>query len=364
MGYFGYYYTPGFNAVADSAAIDYRDLAAMGGYLAHTESFTKDEGEHNIWDADGVEKWIITRLMSDPSQDPVALRQIFIERVYREAAPEMAEFYALINKPWHAIPHEKLMLTCHSTIKDVYEGLIVNPGNEEQALALLEQAVKSVKHPLASEYVKRTQQQLKHYRSQSGRTEVPYVEESRHEWLDASSPHWEKALLVDDFKQVDDWRIFNEAAADPATEVRFMHDDERLYIRFMAYDAEPEKLVTAAAAEDAFPQGDRVELMVLINRFGEQLLAVGPNNNHLASPALQRAWESRTELVEGGWVALLALPLAEYEIDSEQRTIRLRVGRVYRHVGEERRESSHNGHSIFNIYDGFWLQMIMAPRKR
>ena len=362
LGFFGYYYTPGFNALADTAAADFRDLAAMGGVQAHTEGFPHDGDALSTWDVDGAEKWVMARLMWDPDQDPARLRETFVRRVYREAAPRMMAFNALIGRAWHDT-NSTLFVNCHSQIKDLYEGLLVKPGIEQEARMLLTQGVDDARHPLSRRLLQRTLDHFDLYRERAGRREVPRVDEARQEWREPGSPHWEKALVLAGFKKVDDWRRFDGASADPPTEVRFMHDGTRLYLRVTAHDHAPGALVAPPrGVEPVFPNGDRVELMIVDGRGRHRFLAAGPNGNRYASPPLEQPWEAETVIRADGWVALLALPLETFGVEAQNPVLRLRVGRVYR-VGESRQESTPSGASLFNLHDSFWMQLIIQGKE-
>lgn len=360
LGFFGYYYTPGFNAMADTAAADFRDLASFGGIQAHTEGYPFDGAALSAWDVDGAEKWAMARLMWNPYQDPAELRTNYIGKVYREGAPQMAAFHTIISNGWHDAG-SSLFVNCHSTVRDLYEGLLVKPGREQEARDLLVQAVAAAQHPLSRRLAERTLAHFDLYRDQQGRHVVPYVAESSQEWNDAVSPHWEKALVVSRFLRVTDWQRFNDVPADPQTEVRFMHDGTRLYIRAVAHDPNPDRIVAPPhGGTPVFPNGDRVEFMVAAANGAERhFLAVGPNENRYASPGMDHPWEIATSVREDDWVAMVALPLAEFGATAAGGEIRLRPGRVYRHAIGERQESTPAGASLFNLHESFWMNLII-----
>lgn len=357
LGFFGYYYTPGFNALADTAAVDYRDLHGFGGIHAHTEGFPVDGDEYSMWDADGIEKWVIAQLMWDPYQDPQELREVYIQRVYHEAAPQMGAFYDLIRESWHAAPPE-VFVNCHSSEQHLFEAFILKPGIEEQARALLADAVEAARHPQAREYIRRTIGQFNALADSLGRNFVPYVEESTLEWDDPVSMHWEKASVLRDFKKVDDWRVFENAPADHQTEVNMMHDRNYLYVRMIASSdglvadgREPQ------AMPNQFPPGDRVELILDDGRRARYYLAAGPDGHFHAHPALEHGWQGVSQSDDGKWMAMLKVPLEVFQLDAEQPVLQARFGRVYRGAGEAREESSLNGAGIFNIHQSLWSHL-------
>jgi hypothetical protein len=364
LGFFGYYYMPGFNALAETAADDFRDLARFGGVYVHTEGFPVDDEALSTWDVDGPEKWIMARLMWDPAQSAADLRDTYIQKVYREAAPQMRAFHALIGKAWHDEAND-LFVNCHSQVRDLYEGLLVKPGIEQEARARLVEAAAAAQHPQAKAMIQRTLAHFDQFRDSLGRHVVPLVEESRQEWSDAVSPHWEKALVLGPFKQVDDWRRFEGALAVHQTEVRIMHDGEQLYIRVVAHDDRPGEVVAPPKAEtERFPNGDRFELIGVGGKPGRRYFAAGPNGNRYADPKTDTPWRVQTTVRPDAWIDMIAIPLAEFGLNPADPTFKARVGRVYRLAGEVREESTPSGTSLYNEHESFWMTLNLERKER
>lgn len=357
LGSFGYYYTEGFNALADTAAEDFRALARFDAVQAHTEGFPVDGEEFSTWDADAIEKWSMAKLMWDPSQDPETLRADYIRRVYRGAEREMTAFYKLIRDAWHGAP-ENVFVNCHTAASDLFRNFILVPGIEEQAKKLLADAEKAATHPVSKAIIQRHRAYFEKLGATLGRVSVPYVEESKNEWLEASSPHWEKAAVVGDFRKVDDWRSFGreEKAGHPTT-FRIMHDRENLYLRFDGSDTNPDgQVVPGEPAGIVFPNGDRFEVRLRGGKGREYYLAVGPGGHQYSHPPLGNRWKSVVTRGENSWSAMLAVPLSVLEVrDGENAKVMGRPGRVFRAQGEEREESTHSGAGLFNEHPSFWL---------
>lgn len=357
LGFFGYYYAEGFNALADTAAEDYRALASFDAVQAHTEGFPVDEEELSAWDADGIEKWVIAKLMWDPSQDPETLRKEYIRRVYRGAEKEMTEFYKLIRDTWHNAP-EDVFVNCHTSSNDIFQKLIVAPGIEEQARTLLAKAENATDHPQAKRIIQRQRAYFEKLGDKLGRISVPYVEESKNEWQEASSPHWEKASVIRNFRKVDDWRSFARGEeAEHQTTVRVMHDNENLYVRFDGVDENlAGQIKPSTPAGQAFPNGDRFEVRLRNAKSRDYYFAVGPGGHYYSHPSLGDRWKTAVTSDGDSWTALLAIPLNALGNDAQEYSaIKARLGRVYRLQGDEREESSHNGAGIFNEHSSFWL---------
>lgn len=358
LGYFGYYYVEGFNALADSAAEDFRALARFDAVMAHTEGFPVDDDELSSWDADAIEKWVMAKLMWDPSQDPEKLREQYISRVYHGAEKEMTAFYKLIRDAWHNAP-EKVFVNCHTPAKDIFQDLIITPGIEEQAKKLLADAEKATNHPQAKKLIQRHRAWFQKLSDTLGRVAVPYVEESKNEWLELSSPHWEKAAVVEGFRKVDDWRSFEKAATKHPTKVRVMHDRENLYIRFDGADENlAAQVKPSEPAGQIFPNGDGFEVRLQTAGKRDYYLAVGPGGHYYSQPTIGNRLKTVVAQEDKSWTAILAVPLHILGTKEEERAgVKARFGRLYRLQGEDSEESSHNGAGLFNEHLSLWLDL-------
>ncbi|MBE2205926.1 MAG: DUF4838 domain-containing protein [Chthoniobacterales bacterium] len=356
LGYFGYYYPDGLNAVADTAAEDFRALAGFGGVQVHTESFPADDEKLSSWDGDGIEKWVITKLMWDPARDPEALRKDYIRRVYHGAEKEMTAYYKLIRDAWHQAPKD-VFVNCHSPASELFRDLVVTPGIEERAKQLLADAAKAATHPQSQALIQRQRAYFDKLAGTLGRVAVPYVEESANEWLEASSPHWEKAAVVEGFRKVDDWRLFDKAESAHPTRVRAMHDRKNLYLRFDGADAHPAGQVKPPVpAGPVFPNGDRFEMRLRNAKNRDAYLALGPGGHYYSFPPIGNRWKTVVTGDEKSWTALVAIPLNLLgPTEADQQAFKVRLGRVVRLRGEEREESTPNGAGLFNEHGPLWL---------
>ena len=357
LGYFGYYYPLGFNAVADAAEQDYRDLLKAGGVQAHTEGFPEDTAELTLWDYDAIEKWSIARLMWDPSQTAEDLRKYYIARVYREAAPQMTQFYKLVRDAWHA-PSDEVFINCHTNPQTLYEEFVLKQGLEDKLRQTLVAAQQAAKHPASKRMIDRKLAQFDNLKQRFGQHGIPRVEESKHEWLEATSPHWEKALVFNKFLLVDDWRLQKRNPAEQEAAVSLMHDRQNLYVKFVAYDKDLSSLVMPAqGGVGVFPQGDRMELMLRTPGKKVYFFAAGPNGTLFSHPKVEsKVVNARTEKGDA-WIAIIAIPLAEIGITGEETAMELQVGRVYRRDPAVTWESTLSGASMFNKSDTFWTKI-------
>jgi len=354
FGFFGYYYTHGFNAMADTAAADYRALAEMGGIHVHTEGCWADTDALSAWDVDGPEKWVIARLMWDPYQNPAALRDEYIKRTYRGAAPKMREFYRLISDSWHDKAN-KTFVNCHTAANDLFEAFIVRPGIEKRARKLLEEASKAATNPTSRKMIRRTLAQFDAYAAALNRIFIPLVPEATNEWSNHESPHWYKAVSIGDFTRVADWRpLPKDKLAKHKTKVSMMRDKENIYFKVDAVVEKPlpPRLISRI---DAFPRDDRVEIVLRSGRT-TYYFAVGVDGgtyclkNWYPSASLKNSVRIKYLSLDKSWTALIAVPMSALELNREAPDLDGKFCRVFAPKSPDREESTYNGRGIFRSH--------------
>jgi len=354
FGWFGYYYTNGFNAMADTAGPDYKALADMGGIQVHTEGCWGDTDQLSAWDVDGPEKWVIAKLMWDPSQNPAALRDEYIKRTYQDAAPRMREFYQLINDSWHDKAN-KTSVNCHTASNDLFEAFIIKPGLEKRARNILVEAQKLATNPKPQKMIQRTLAQFDAYAGALNRIFIPLVPEATNEWSNHESPHWYKAISVGDFTKVANWQPLPEdKLAKHKTKVSMMRDKENIYFKVDAFVEKPLP-AKRIATTDAFPKGDRVEILL---RSGSHThyIAVGDDGGtyYLKDWNLKWSWKSNAKVryarLDKSWTALIAIPMGDLELNREAPDLDGKFCRVFATGSPDREESTYNGRGIFRSH--------------
>ena len=352
FGFFGYYYTDGFNALADTAGPDYKALADMGGIHAHSEGYPSDTATLNNWDVDGIEKWIIAKLQWDPSQDPAALRQEYIRRTYRDAAPQMHEFYQLINDSWHD-PANPTPVNCHTASKELFQKFIVDPGLEKRARDLLEGAQGVATDSRSRTLIQRTLASFDRLAAELHRLLIPYVEESTLQWNQYESPHWYKAHEIGDFNPIANWQpILKDQQAIHKTTIAMMRDHDSLYFKVDAFN-DSNEATEAPSSIDKFPSDDRVEV-VLRSGSDTYYFALGADGGtyRLKNWDTIREWSNGTQVRyvsgKGRWSALVAVPLSDVGAASGEVDLDGKFGRVVNPQTPQREESTFDGRSIFN----------------
>lgn len=150
--------------ISDTVAPDYRYLAQRGIPVVYTDGCAPTDSRvfrkgaylsvrqptAEFWDTTGIEKWVVGRLMWDPSQDPQALRETYLTRVFREAAPAMIRFYGILNKSWYATGAYSGWQDAAFPSAALY---IVQSGHTDEVRRALDEAARTAVHPIAQEWV-------------------------------------------------------------------------------------------------------------------------------------------------------------------------------------------------------------------
>jgi hypothetical protein len=347
---FAYYYPNSFSTVADAAREDWLVMTKTGGtYSVLLDGLGKDEADLNPWDFAAPEKWIMTRLMWNPALDSQQLREEYCKRAYQEAAPEMIEFYNLIQAAW-SNPNIKAGVNCHTPASNLFNTFIVEPGNEEKLRALLAAAGKKAQHPHSKILIQRTLAAFDQQAKGLDRTYVPYMQESTAEWDLPESTFWLQALKYEGFKKVSTWQDFKMAPAEHPTSVFIMRDHENLYVRFEA----------GKAQED-----DRVELVLEAKRFAPQYYFAQDRQGKLYDmknwSSWQGSWKGKVYNEPDRYVAIFKVPFSTIEsldVAGPQFDFMMKLGRQV--SGKEEEESSLLGFALTRgHYNNYWTKLIV-----
>lgn len=358
LSMFAYYYPCGFSAVADAVAADWRAMVESGGtHAAHLDGFTPDTDNYQrrgqyqeMWDYQAMERWIITRLMWDPTLDPQALREYYVKRTYGKAAPEMLEFFNLIRKLWED-PKIKCFVNCHTSPASIFDELIVKTGNEKKLRNLLVAAEKKAVDPKSKTLIERMLAVYDRFAGELNRIYVPFVVESTAEWNLADSTFWMQALKLGEFKRVTTWADFRKTPVEHPTDVSIMRDRENLYVRFLA---------KKAAAE-----GDRVELVLEAVRKGPKFFFALDRkgktyNMKNGSPWNCEAWSGKVTDQNDAYVAMFKIPysvISNLDVDKDEFKFYAKFCRLISNKNE-REESALTGYSITRThYMNYWTAL-------
>lgn len=362
LALYEYYGLRYFNATAETSAIDLRELAKAGGVgITSCETLQDVEKAYygfgifsDFWDTTGMELWIISSLLWDPNQNVAELRDYYYKRTFREAAPEMKKFFAVIGKNWHD-KNRKGVETCHSSSSGAFNRYIVIPGDEKEARNYLKKALKAAKHPHSKILVKRILSRFDNLASSLGRLMVPTVPEALIASEDFSSPHWLKALVLNDFKLPRKYKQPNDPKN--KTELRIMRDNKNIYFKLNALDSEAKKIsVSKKLDKDSFPMEDHFEILLKNGKKGEKyFFAFDANGNQYDAKNWDKRWNGnwsvKSNRTKTGWQAIVTVPINDIKsiIANDKIELEVLFARINKHNNGFHQESTFKG-SAFSGY--------------
>ena len=266
------------------------------------------------WDVGLMNHWVYTRLFWDPRQDVDSLYAYYIQRTYREAAPQMLAYYQLIKSSWLA-PDNKTHSSCHASISGVYKGLIVDRGLEKQCMRLLTEAEAAARHPHSKTMIRRMREQYEGFSKGMARLVVAHIPEIRGEADNFDSLQWEKPVVCDDFKLTT--RTGETSNAPRSTAIQAAHDGKSLFLRFRmeTTKADGRDAMVPVDGGERWPMGDHVELW-LFDGGARYVFAFNANGATYDARNLDRTWDSQWVLkvrrTVSGWEAIATLPLSTF----------------------------------------------------
>ncbi|MBU1011514.1 MAG: carbohydrate binding family 9 domain-containing protein [Bacteroidetes bacterium] len=130
---------------------------------------------------------------------------------------------------------------------------------------------------------------------------------------------WINAAVANNFVQVDP---YNGAPSTLKSEVKFIYDDEAIYIGAMLFDTAPDSIMNELSKRDELGVSDNFGVHIdpfndasttysfFINPAGVQMDGkLAANSNH-EDRNWDAVWESTTQIVENGWVIEIKIPYA------------------------------------------------------
>ncbi len=212
-----------------------------------------------IWDSSAMTAWLITRLWWNPEVDLEQLRDYYLKRTYREAAPAMRKYHDTIRDAYYASP----LQTCYSDHHlPMVKEYIVKPGNTENCRAALDEALAKVVHPVSKELIARQKKMFEEWIEQvkndkTPRLTVPYSGEKDPGSFDSKA--WENAASTGKFVVCDTGHVGETAKF--RSEAKLIHDRTNLYIWFDCYADDMDTLKGNVSPQDGMERGPRGDIM-------------------------------------------------------------------------------------------------------
>jgi hypothetical protein len=308
-------------AIANTAAQDLRFANRLGVRKLYSESSFADDPSYQIngkfheswfWDISAPEHWVLNELFWDPAQDPDKLRDEYLRRVYREAAPAVQKFYRLIRDAWLNDPTPSAFNDNYLRSTGYY---IVNKNLLAPCRQALAEAAALVKDPRSKELLGKLNATFEDWvkqapSKQSGELSIPKSEIREFPGFDFESGAWANAATLPPLQVMGN----SVDAAQPPTTVKFLQDGRNLYVGFYCHDPKPENLTALPAGRphDTWPKGDHLELFFGNTADGYYHLAFDLNANRYDAILTNKDWNSewtvRTQTVKDGWLAVVKIP--------------------------------------------------------
>ena len=327
-----YYYSGAFfpRAQANIIAQDLRFINKLGVRMIYSEASFADRPNHmkeigctenEVFSMCGPEFWTITQLFWDPRQDPDQLRNEYIRRTYREGAPGVQKFFKLLRDSWLNDPSASAF---NDDFRRSMGKYVIDKNLKQPCLDALAEAAKTVKDP-------RSKSQLDQLRKTFDRwlelgvagkvAEQPVPKVSGHEFpgFDFEAGAWKKASTLPPLVAMGRPTV----KAEEPTAVKLMYNGDTLYVGVCC------KLNGALQAKkdlklDQWPGGDHIEIFIANRKDGYYHLVFNAHGCRYDARCTDSEWntpvpwEVRTQIKDGEWRAVAAIPLKAVGIAPEQ----------------------------------------------
>ena len=315
--------------IADTAAIDLREISSRGVRYVYTDSPSRNgDGDtvikmyslfrpaREFFDMCAPEAWTVEKLFWNPSLDPEKLRADFIRRTFGPAAPHVAEFYRILRESWYT---ENLRSSFNDSNARNAALFIVSKGLTEKcraALAAAENAASSGRFAAERRaWIAKMREILEMWVSEApnymkGEIAVPEIAVSKAQFpgMDFAAAPWPGATRMPTFSLVR-----SKHTADKSGSGVFVFADGDAFV--MGFNVKKPGKVRALrpARKGAFPSGDKAEFS-----FGHggtyYQFAFGAGGDKFEAKGSDSLWTCgwtvKTEIVKGGWRAVARVPFA------------------------------------------------------
>ena len=288
------------------------------------------------WDVSGMDAWLIARMWWDATQDLEKLREQYLTRTYREAAPQMKVYYDTLRDSFYS---NKLASVYSDDMLPLISAYIMKPGLDRKLRSCLVDALKAVKHPKSRELIAR---QLKHLNDwvemakndKTVRATVPVVKGMKESEIMQSfgSKIWDNAGATGDFVVADQGPDHGKKAKFRST-ARLLHDRENLYIYFQCFTPDMKNLAVSKTKDrsvESIPRGDIMEFFLghASNGVYYQFMfdAGNPGQPELDvvydgkgyTNSWTCDWKRSIRRYDDRWEAIVKIPLAAIELNVTQ----------------------------------------------
>lgn len=311
--------------LADVAAVDLRYIhGELGLHQVYSEYVpdwnSRNNRDADRWDVSAMEFWVLSKLFWNPYQEVDALRDEYLRRAYRQAAPAMRVYYAKLRQAWYDDP---LPSAYNDNMYKSAAHYIVGKGLEAACRAALDQAAATADTPKVAALVANQQARFDDWMAQAAlqqrpQVNVPYLAAAETA-LTPAHPLWQKGAQIGDFKVMGQPE---QAAAQPTT-LRLLHDRKHLYLLFVCADDDVGGLYAKPldSSREFWPGGDHIEVFLDGDQAGKGYyqFTADCNGNIWDARGFDNKWNSGWGVTSGrdagGYWLLCRMPLADIGVN-------------------------------------------------
>ena len=304
------------------------------------------------WDVAGMFYWVLCRLWWNPDQDVTALRDEYLKRTFREAAPAVKRFYDRLRDIYTANP----LAECYDTetlaqAKSYY----VDSGAEEELRAALVEAEGLVVDCRSRELLRRLRARFEEQVAEVKGIVQPSLDVPATSALDEKA--WETAAETEAFSVrrrmiagIGSQKL-EPGLARFETKAKVLHDDRNLYIRFVCKSddmATLKGMEPSGDGQEMYPRGDSIEIFVqnldtgVFYQFGCDVGDKVTYDLKIFDIRWTCGWTHRARRFDDRWETLVTLPLGELGIRPDSKlSVYLGRNKCYTdEQGKEKRQMS------------------------
>ena len=264
-----------------------------------------------IWDQNCLYFWVLAHGPGDLSKPVSEWRREFLKRVYGEAAPDVGEYYALLEKAWLKAHTPSFWYDVDYAVwQECFDTV---PGLKEKLRAALARAEKKkipANGKIFLQRLKDTFESMSDPRRRVVKTlrvsSVPVFDP------DFASGDWAKAPAVSDFRMMSKTGRPDQEK----TLMKVLYDDQNFYIGIKCFDRNGKKVFSGKSpkSRDFWTLGNKIEILTKTADGKRLQLAVDSNGKIFDRMDTDAAWEGFFDIpvrkTESGWSTMITLPYA------------------------------------------------------
>lgn len=306
--------------VADGAAKDLRYCRKRGMSEVYTDMAGRRDNEVNnpnyglnrpfgeFWDMVGMEAWTIGKLFWDPSLDPAALRARYLKLAFGPSAPDVSEFYRLLNESWYS--DSMAASFCDNPFRSAAH-YIVKKGIAAKCRAALAAAEAKADSRERRKWIAEMRRILEDWIREApnfvaGEFSVPRLAEGD-PGIDFDKGLWKKSAVMSAFKSLRSKKSIDRSGSS----VRIYSDGRAFRVGFdVRMKSAPRSLTNGP--KGCFPRGDKIELSFSSKKNGYYQFAFDCDGNRYEANVLDASWVCEWDVDiakdDKGWKASVRIP--------------------------------------------------------